>query len=452
MHAVLLTQYQGKILGPIAKYILGPIINVIFTVLDTILGNFDSGLIGLSIIVFTIVIYLLLMPLTVKQQKFSKLSAKMNPELQAIQAKYKDRKDQDSMMAMNAETKQVYAKYGVSPSGSCLQLIIQMPILFALYRVIYSLPAYISTLRTHFTTIAEYVISSGKVDEIKGLKEAANYLKNFEIEGNEVNAVIDVLNNMNVDQLTKYAGSSTDCIYALEKIKTYNFFLGMNLNNSPSYMIQQAWNNTSGKQWGIIIAAIMIPVLAAVTQWINAKLMPQQPSNNSQSSGSDTAESMQQSMKMMNNVMPLMSAFFCFTFSSGIGIYWIAGSVVRSIQQIVVNKHIDKMDIEALIAKNKEKQKKKLEKKGIDPNVIDKYASMKTKSIAAAASSVSQPHKKSISEKAKTANSVSSKESVSSASENTSSAENDSVKKEFAPGSIAAKANLVRQYNENSSK
>ena len=85
----------------------------------------------LSIILFTIVIYLLLLPLTIKQQKFSKLSAKMSPELQAIQNKYKDKKnDQAAMMAMNEEQRAVYAKYGVSPSGTCVQLLVQMPILF----------------------------------------------------------------------------------------------------------------------------------------------------------------------------------------------------------------------------------------------------------------------------------------------------------------------------------
>ena len=98
--------------------------------------------IGLSIILFTIVVYLMMLPLTIKQQKFSKLSAKMNPELQAIQAKYKNRKDNESAMQMNAETQAVYAKYGVSPTGSCVQLLIQMPILLALYQVISKIPAY----------------------------------------------------------------------------------------------------------------------------------------------------------------------------------------------------------------------------------------------------------------------------------------------------------------------
>ena len=140
---MLLTQNSTFIIGPVAK-LLGFIMNAIFELLNLIkIPN-----IGLTIILFTIVVYLLLMPLTIKQQKFSKLSAKMSPELQAIQNKYKDkRNDQAAMMAMNEEKKAVYAKYGVSPSGSCLQLLIQMPILFALYRVIYAIPAYVGKVK-----------------------------------------------------------------------------------------------------------------------------------------------------------------------------------------------------------------------------------------------------------------------------------------------------------------
>ena len=105
MLGILLTQDDGMIIGPVAK-LLGYIMEGIFFILDKIgIPN-----IGLAIILFTIVIYLLLMPLTIKQQKFSKLSAKMNPELQAIQAKYKNKKDNESMMRMNEETQAVYAK------------------------------------------------------------------------------------------------------------------------------------------------------------------------------------------------------------------------------------------------------------------------------------------------------------------------------------------------------
>ena len=140
MNGILLTQ-NGGLLGPIAK-VLGYIMEGIFNVIDYIgIPN-----IGLAIILFTIVVNLLMMPLTIKQQKFSKLSAKMQPEIQAIQAKYKNRKDNASQMAQSQEVQAVYAKYGVSPTGSCLQLLIQMPILFALYRVIYAIPAYVTKI------------------------------------------------------------------------------------------------------------------------------------------------------------------------------------------------------------------------------------------------------------------------------------------------------------------
>ena len=123
----LLTQDSGIILGPVSK-ILGYLMEGIFIVIDKLgIPN-----IGLAIILFTILINLLMLPLTIKQQKFSKLNAKMNPEIQAIQKKYKGKTDQQSAIAMNQETQEVYAKYGVSPSGSCVQLLIQMPILFGL--------------------------------------------------------------------------------------------------------------------------------------------------------------------------------------------------------------------------------------------------------------------------------------------------------------------------------
>lgn len=153
MNFILLTQSTGPI-GFVAR-LLGYIMNGIFFVIDKIgLPN-----VGLAIILFTIVVNLLMMPLTIKQQKFSKLSAKMNPEIQAIQAKYKNKKDQDSVMAQNQEIQAVYAKYGVSSTGSCVQLLIQMPILLALYRVIYAMPAYVTKIGNTFRVLADKIIS-----------------------------------------------------------------------------------------------------------------------------------------------------------------------------------------------------------------------------------------------------------------------------------------------------
>lgn len=454
-----MTQYTGAILGPIAKYILGPIINLVFKFFDLILFSFDKGLVGLSIIGFTIVIYICLLPLTIKQQKFSKLQALMNPEIQAIQAKYKNKRDNESMMAMNAETKAVYAKYGVSPSGSCIQLLIQMPILFALYRVIYSLPAYITTLKENFTVLANNAIGRGIVDHnittfvdgnpvtlnsIQSLSTSATHLGNFSID--QTNAVIDCLNSMNHDTLNSYFANQPECAESLQKINDYNSFLGMNLTNSPMQMLSEAWNNPSGVKWGLLIAAILIPLLAGATQWFNTKLMPQANNN---ANPNDPNGSMTQSLKVMNNIMPIMSIVFVFSFSAGIGIYWIAGSVVRSVQQIIINKKMDKVDVNELIKKNDEKRRQKLIKKGLDPDKVDRYARLNTKNMNPNAMPVVN-NKKSMTQKAAIKN-VKDKDKDAAFEEAVESNSNKK-KKDYTPGSLAAKANLVSDYNNRNKK
>ena len=143
-----LTQSTTPVIGQVA-WVLGKIMNGLFLALDAIgIAN-----IGIAIILFTIVVKLLMLPLTVKQQKYTKLTNVMNPEIQAVQKKYKGKKDQESVMKMNDEQKRVYEKYGTSPTGGCLQIFIQMPILFALYQIIQNIPAYVPQLKLLFTNI-----------------------------------------------------------------------------------------------------------------------------------------------------------------------------------------------------------------------------------------------------------------------------------------------------------
>ena len=431
MTGIVLSQYDGLILGPIAK-VLGVLMNGIFSVLDLIgIPN-----IGLSIIFFTIVIYILMMPLTIKQQKFSKLSAKMNPELQAIQAKYKGRSDNDSAMAQNAEIQAVYAKYGVSPTGSCVQLLIQMPILFALYRVIYAMPAYVTKIGNTFRVLADKIISVDNGDFIRNsqVESIANtvgmYGKSLTDGTNVSNGIIDVLNKLSsidlaavaehydLGQLT-YEGQlilNSDTTRGL--IDTYNNFLGLNIGDSPMTLIRQGW--MSGL-WGIVIGAALIPVLSAVTQWINVKLMPQAATDKDNSQ----ASSMAQSMKTMNMIMPIFSAWLCLSLPAGMGLYWVAGSVVRSIQQIIINKHIDKLDFEEIIKKNSVKSAKKLERIQKQQSLMKEYSNMNTKNIQSKTSVSSTDQKQS-----------------GSVSQNTSAS--SSAK----PGSMMAKANMVKDYNE----
>ena len=436
MRVIVLTKSTTPIIGWIAQ-LLGLIMNGIFNVLDFIgIPN-----IGLSIILFTIVIYLLMLPLTIKQQKFSKLSAKMNPELQAIRDKYKNKKDNDSVMQMNAETQAVYAKYGVSPSGSCVQLLIQMPILFALYRVINAMPAYVSKIGNAFGALADKVIELNLVEEVKGFAEAGQYLNNFDV--NVRNAVIDVLNRMNSADLLKFASEKgfadlqINGSYILNQnvdksteirglLDIYNNFLGLNMGNSPAYMVSQA---VAVGAWLMVVAAFAIPVLSAVTQWINVKLMPQQDTGDNKTETSSLASS----MKVMNMIMPVMSAIFCYNFPAGLGLYWVAGSVVRSIQQVIINRHIDKMDLSEIIEKNREKSAKKMEKIKENQKKYAEYAAMNTKKIAT--NNVYTQKAKEASEKAASASGAPAKSS--------SNAK---------PGSLMAKANMVKEYNERNNK
>lgn len=441
MDFMLLTQNAT----PIFKYVvmlLGFIMNVIFEFLNLIgIPN-----VGLSIILFTIVIYLLLMPLTIKQQKFSKLSARMNPEIQAIQAKYKGKQDQASMMAMNQETKAVYAKYGVSPTGSCLQLLIQMPILLALYRVIYAMPAYVTKIGEAFGVLADKIMqASDGVETIKNMSAAMAFTKNFALS--EKNAIIDTLNKLSTADMADISGKFglADLTYnghliltnGAEKglIDTYNNFLGLNIGNSPMDTIKTAM--AAGNML-LVVGAVSIPVLAAVTQWINYKLMPQAAASDDKDKKkqpkSDTAEAMQQSMKTMNTVMPIMSAWFCLTLPAGMGLYWVIGAVVRSIQQVAINKHIDSMDVDAEIAKNVEKYKEKLKKQGIDPAKLQAAARTNTKSISSKTSYQNTPAKKPVRTDEEKAEDI--RKST------------EYYNKNAKPGSLASKANMVKQYNE----
>jgi len=450
LSGILLTQNSGAILGPIAK-ILGYLMNGIFIVLDKIgIPN-----IGLSIIIFTIIIYALMTPLTVKQQKFTKLSAKINPEIQAIQAKYKGKKDNESMMAMQNETKAVYAKYGVSQTGSCVQLLIQMPILFALYRVIYAIPAYVTKVGDTFRVLADSIVAKDNGEYLLGatpetMKSVASAVSQCSknIDANLTNGIIDVLNKTSTaDMITlseKYGLSGLqyngqNILSTLDAagntvskglIDTYNYFLGLNIANSPQYMFTNAW---SDHKFGMCVVAIIIPVLSAATQWINVKLMPQAEAPTNSDAG-DTGAAMQQSMKTMNTMMPLMSAFFCFTLPTGMGLYWIAGSVIRTAQQIFINKHIDKMDIDEIIKKNEGKAKKKMEKAGVRAEQMQKYAAMNTRNIAGTSDKASKTSSMSDAER---------EEALKIAREKNSNA---------SAGSLAAKANLVKEYNERNNK
>ena len=139
---MLLAQSQnvgtGGILTPFV-IIFGWIIRAIYSGLAS-MGIYN---VGLCIILFTLVSKLLLLPLTMKQQRSMKINQHMQPEINKITKKYRNKRDQASMMKQNEEMQKVYEKYGSSPTGGCLPTLIQFPIIMALYYVIRGVNTYI---------------------------------------------------------------------------------------------------------------------------------------------------------------------------------------------------------------------------------------------------------------------------------------------------------------------
>ncbi|MBR2046798.1 MAG: YidC/Oxa1 family membrane protein insertase [Agathobacter sp.] len=435
MTNILLTPYDGAILGPVAK-LLGWLMDAIYMFMYNVFGIEN---VGLSIILFTIVIYTLMLPLTYKQQKFSKLSQAMQPELKAIQEKYKNKRDEASQMAMNNETQMVYDKYGVSPMGSCAQMLIQMPILLALYRVFYNVPAYISAVRDKFIVIADeimtydgfadimtkiqtdYKVTTGaKFDFVVSDTNTIDQVRNYIIDVIYKVPSIDSLVKPNADGdvYFKTLDSVTEIMNSgVEAFHEFNFFLGLNISDTPLNIIKD--NFTAGN-YILVFAALLIPVLSYLTQVLNIKLMP--TSNN----GNNQNDMMAQQMKTMNTMMPLMSLFFCFTLPVGLGIYWTVSAAYRCLQQVTINKLISNMSLEDIVEKNKEKAKAKQEKRGVYESQIREAAAMKTRTIESKANI----------------------NNYAELDKNAYSNEN----KTYKPGSMAAKANMVKEYNERNSR
>ncbi len=426
MTEIILTQYSGAILGPIAK-LLGVVMNGIYVLLSKV--GIEN--IGLSIIVLTIVIYTCMIPLTIKQQKFSIMQRKMQPELQAIQKKYQGKKDQETQLKLSEETQALYDKYGVSMTGSCVQLLIQFPILMALYRVIYNVPAYVQSVRNVFEPLVNGIMgTSGFAATMDSLVETLKInIRNVDFTGsNASNFIIDALYSMNVagwDTLRESFPALTDTIGSVQsQVNHLNYFLGLNISNSPINIITTSFKSGA---YLMMIGALLIPVLSYLTQVLNIKLMPQ-----SDAGGNDQ---MAQQMKTMNRTMPLFSLVFCFTVPVGLGIYWIASALVRGVQQFVINKQLEKIDLDVLIEKNKEKAEKKAEKRkekmGVYQNQIYQAASMKTKRETNLNNSISSSEKSARVQKAY---------------------ETAQIAKNVNPNSMTAKANMVKDFNERNNK
>ena len=410
----------NAIIEPIAS-LLGKVLDVLFVGINAIgLGN-----IAIAIILFTLLVKLLMLPLTAKQSKMMKLNSIIGPEVRAIQNKYKDKKgDQNAMIRMQEETKAVYAKYGTSQMGGCVQMLIQFPILLALYRVFQRIPMYVTSLKALFINILG--------DGGNGIMSAADYsdfMSNTfntgtlaKIDWSNVNDAVVAMNSFTTEQwnllkehFTSYASVIAD---NQAKITEMNTFIGINVSQVPTLALN---------------IAILIPILSGVTQYISVRVS--QGKSNQDDSDNPAAAS----MKMMNIFMPIMSAFIAFSVPAGLGLYCIATAVIQTIIQICINRYYDKLGVDEIVRRNVEQRNKKRATKGLPPEKIAKNATTSTKKSDSQTKSQERIDKL---QQKKEQNDKKVKEIL----------EATNYYKSAKPGSLAEKAGMVAKYNEKNSK
>ena len=425
-----LTQQTG-FLGPFA-YVLGKLFEIIYNLLAD--SNGIANL-GICIIIFTIVVKVILFPLSFKQQKSSKINMMIQPEMQKIQKKYKDKKDQESMMKQQQEIQELYDKYGTSMTGGCLGTLVQLPIIYALYRVIQKIPAYVSHVYDMYRPIADKVVES------KGLEKSFEYLQDFVTKngvsgasysisqvnkllekGTElnINHIVDTISNFGVSNLTKLAdalnfGADKQVVESIGDIQSIYNFLGINISDAPGFHL------------GL---PLLIPVLSALFQYLSMRVSMSRNSG----SGNDSSQTM---MKSMSVTMPVMSFVMCITLPSFIGIYWATSAAVAMVTQLLVNAYYDHIDMDELLqkqmekaAKNKKKGKKSLMQRMMENSEqmqeeMEKMQAMRDNSTRSLKSYVS--------------------------SEDSSKAANNAGKT-YKKGSIGAKANMLLNYENKDDK
>ena len=398
------------------SWILGQVMNGIYNVMSAI--GIEN--IGVSIIIFTIIVYTILLPLTIKQQKFSKMTAVINPEVQKIQKKYAGKKDQVSLQKQQEEINMVYEKYGVKMSSGCLPSLMQIVILFGLYPVVQNIPEYVTKVRNVYEPLVEKIQAvAGYKDILTEVAGSSASLYDFSTANGITTALYKFQNSTWEALIDKMPGVENTARTTLQEVGRLNNFLGIDIGSHPWELLKSAL--AAGAVVGVILAVI-IPILAGLTQFISVKLSQMNTTTSSQ----DSDNPMMNSMKTMTYTMPLISVVFGFTLPAGLGLYWVASAAVRSVQQLAVNRYLKSKSIEDIIEENRKKAQKKREKKGTSAEEINKMATKSTRNVGTASKS-----KKEIADPLK-------EEKIRQAQESARNAK---------PGSLTSKAYLVSRYN-----
>ena len=430
---MLLTQSSGFLLGNLSK-LLGWVMNGIYN----LFSNMGVVSIALSIIVFTVLIRLMMFPLSIRSTRGSKIQAYLQPEFAKINKKYKGKKDQASLLAKSKETKELQRKYGIKTSTGCITALIQLPIFLSLYNVIQNIPAYVDKIRALYDPIANAIL---KVDGAKDTLVkfvSDNQIPRVSIPDGDltVNSIIDVLAKCGGDMFDKLSGifeKSPDVVSSIaankaDIVDSNSFIFGINLSDAPGW----AWS------W-----ALIIPISCFVFQFLSMKVAP------TVSSGDPQQDAQMKSMKKFMMIMPIMSFFVTISVPAGLGLYWAVSALVSVLITLCQTVYYNHTDMEALTEKARIKAERKAEKQKARNGGKEKKGFLERMQEAATGQNKTEQREQDA-EGMKKYGSARLKSYTSATAHVKDREEEKNV--QYKPGSIASKANALRDYYSKNEK
>lgn len=326
----------GSILSPIAEF-MSIIYNMLF---DLINNPATVGTLGIAIIIFTLIVKTALFPLTLKQQKSAFKMRALQPELDKIKDKYKGKTDQLSKQKMAIEMQDFQKENGVNLFGGCLPLLLQMPILYAMFYIFQNAYVYVDVIGANYVDIANAIIAipadlrmeifAPFAQDFAEVNSRVDIIKTNGFDLSITNDVVMLVNYIKVDEwdtiISQLGNSASSLTPLLEEKHRIETFLTIPLVANA----------------GLGFPGILIPLIAGGTTFLQSKIMtasqpPQDPDNPA------TAVT-----KNMMIVMPFMMGFFCISMPAGLGLYWTIGNIYGIVQQLVLSKvFANKFDGEA---------------------------------------------------------------------------------------------------------
>lgn len=281
-------------------------IDAILTWIGQVIKYFDSltGNYMTAMLIFALVVEVLLLPFGIKQQKNSIKQAKLRPKEMAIRNKYKGRNDQVTMQKMQAEIQEFYQKENFNPMGGCLPMLIQLPVVIALYNIIINPMKYV----VGFTSA-----------QISAIGERITELTNVTVHGSQTIPFIEHIRNLGVEKFSDIEGF-TEKVPNIDTLPNFSVFGDFNLGLAPS-----------GRGWDwLLLVPLLVFVTSIVSQKLMRKFMYQAPAAENANMGC--------SNNIMDITFPLMSAFFAYTMPGAVGVYWIAKNFLTFFKQLILAK------------------------------------------------------------------------------------------------------------------